>query len=117
MHPLRARANCGGLRLFICLPPVAPLYFWGGAINASVYVSVFLNAQGARGDVVKAARFLLRSQRKLTISMGHKIKMLIGAPAVFNTLLTGCIESGLQLTERKKDSYGFRASERYYLKA
>lgn len=53
MHPLRARANCGGLHFysFVCLP-VVPLYFGGGAINASVCVSVcFLNG---RGDVLKS---------------------------------------------------------------
>lgn len=45
MHPLRAKANCGGLHLFICLLPVVPIYFWEGAINASVCVSVLLMAR------------------------------------------------------------------------
>lgn len=42
-----------------------------------------------RALVVKATKFLLCSQRKLTISTRQKIKMLITAPVVFNTLVTG----------------------------
>ncbi len=83
MHPLRAKANCGGLHSFICLLPVVPLYFWGGVINASVSVSVFLNGRSTPVDVVKATKFLLCSLRKLTINMRQNIKMLITAPVCF----------------------------------
>lgn len=36
------------------LLPVVQIYFWGGAINTNVCVSVFLNSRRAHGDVVKS---------------------------------------------------------------